>query len=322
MKVLVTGATGFVGGHLVDALLARRDTVTALVREPGRAKDLARRGVHLVEGGLADAAALRRACADQEVIYHLAGLVAARSEAEFLATNRDGTASLVTAATAAGASRFLLVSSLAAAGPTTAGNPLTGTEPARPVTRYGRSKLAAEAVVRASGLAWTIVRPPAVYGPGDREMLRIFKAAALGLAPVFGDGSQELSLVYGPDLSEALVAAGTTPACIGGVYYACHPEALTTRRLVELAGASVGRRPVIVGLPSPIARSILWLTDAAARLTRRSTLLSFDKAAEFLAPAWLADPAPLTQATDWSASHDFRSGAEVTVAWYRRAGWL
>lgn len=322
MKVLVTGATGFVGGHLVELLLARGDTVTAIIRDPARGKELARRGVRLIEGGLADSEPLQRAMVGQDVVYHLAGLVAARNEAEFLATNRDGTANLARAAATAGVGRFLLVSSLAAAGPTTPDHPLAGNEPPAPVTRYGRSKLAAEAVIRASALDWTIVRPPAVYGPGDREMLRIFKAAAFGFAPVFGDGSQQLSLIFAPDLAEALVAAANSASTAGGIYHPCHAEALTTRGLVGQIGTAVGRRPLVVGLPAPIARSFLRITETAARLAGRATLLSVDKAAEFLAPAWLGDPTPLTRATGWAAKHDFPAGASLTAAWYKQRGWL
>ncbi|NOT07000.1 MAG: NAD(P)-dependent oxidoreductase, partial [Gemmatimonadales bacterium] len=209
MKVLVTGATGFVGGHLVDALLRRGDTVTALVRSRAKGEALAKRGVTPAPGDLADDAALRAAARGQEVVYHLAGLVAAHSEAEFQTVNADGTARLV-AAVAAGApsARLVLVSSMAAAGPSPAGGKLTGTEPARPVTAYGRSKLAGERAVAEGPLPWTILRPPAVYGPGDLELLRVFKATAFGAVPVFGGGGQELSMVYGPDLAEAIAAAG------------------------------------------------------------------------------------------------------------------
>lgn len=322
MRALVTGATGFVGGHLVDALLARGDDVTALVRSPAKAADLDRRGVRLVSGDLDRLEALATAVEGAEVVYHVAGLTAARNEEEFLATNRDGTARLVAAAERAGATRFLLVSSLAAGGPARDGRPLTGTEPANPVTRYGRSKVAAEAVVRASALPWTILRPPAVYGPGDREMLRVFRAASWGVAPVFGTGSQRLSLVYGPDLAGAIAAAGIAPAAAGRVLYPAHPEILTSRQLVEGAGAAVGRRVRIVPLPSFLGRALLWTTDTMARLANRATVLSVDKSAEFFAPAWLADPEPLTRATGWSASHDFAAGSRLTVDWYRARGWL
>src|SRR2546426_4377097 len=133
MKALVTGATGFVGGHLVEVLLARGDEVTALVRSPRKAASLPGRGVHLVEGDLSDAASLVGACAGREIVYHAAGLIAARSGAEFLAVNRDGTERLLLAAAQAGSvTRFVLVSSLAAAGPSPPRRPHTGGERAPP----------------------------------------------------------------------------------------------------------------------------------------------------------------------------------------------
>ena len=322
MNALVTGATGFVGGHLIDALIASGDRVTALVRNPEKAKGLSSRGVRIAPGDLASMEALRSAVVDQDVIYHVAGLVAARSEAEFLAVNRDGTIRVLDAATDAGRPRIVLVSSLAAGGPTGRGTRLTGDEEPRPVTAYGRSKLAGERVLRRSTLPWTIVRPPAVYGPHDTEMLRVFRAAKLGIAPVFGDGAQELSLVYGPDLGRALAAAGSTPETLGKVYYACHPEVLTSASLVQTIGHAVGRPVRLVALPKWTARGALAVTATIARLSRRATLLTPDKANEFFAPAWTCDSSALTAATGWRPEFDLASGAAATVAWYRASGML
>ncbi len=321
MRVLVTGGTGFVGGHLIDVLLARGLHVTALVRSTEKARSLAERGVELVVGDLLDLPALDRAAARQDLVFHVAGLIAARSEAELLEVNREGTRRLVQAAEAAGVARLLFVSSLAAGGPAS-DTPLRGPEPPNPVTGYGRSKLAGEDVVRESGLAWTIVRPPVVYGPGDKEMLRVFKAAAFGFAPVFGDGSQRLSLVYGPDLAAALVSAGQSDATRGRVYYPAHPEIVTSRSLVETVGRAAGRRVRVVGLPELVGRAALRVTDTTARLLGRATVLNYDKANEFFQPAWTCDPAPLTEATGWVATHDLARGAEETLAWYRARGWL
>src|SRR5919107_3088371 len=149
MKALVTGATGFVGSHLAEALRRRGHEATVLARSPGKAAALEAQGVRTVPGDLGNAAALARAAQGQDQVYHGAGVVAARGEADFLAANRDGTANLVAAAESAGGPRLVLVSSMAAGGPSPRDRPLTGDEPAAPVTAYGRSKLAAEQVVRA-----------------------------------------------------------------------------------------------------------------------------------------------------------------------------
>jgi hypothetical protein len=173
-------------------------------------------------GDLDDPEALVRAAEGVDVIYHVAGLVMARDEAEFHAVNAEGTRRLLEAAAPSGA-RFVLVSSLAAGGPTVPGRPLLGHEPPHPVTAYGRSKLAAEAVVRAGPLPWTIVRPPAVYGPRDREMFR-------------SSARQVLSSVK---------ASGTVPAFAPTWQTRSPPPASPSRRLADSrpSGGHYGRAP-------------------------------------------------------------------------------
>lgn len=322
MKALVTGATGFVGSHLAEALRSRGDDVTALVRSPARAAALGPLGVRLVRGDLDDTDSLARAVEGQDVVFHVAGLVAARDEAEFLRCNRDGTAHLVAAADRARVSRLVYVSSMAAGGPAERGRPLVGTEPPRPVTAYGRSKLEGEVAVRAGATPWVIVRPPTVYGPRDREVLKVFRMARWGVAPVFGDGSQELSAVHGADLADALVAAGTAAATPGKVYYACHPEVVTSAELVRAVGRAMGRRVRLVPLPHALGRSMLGVTELGARLAGQTTILTRDKANEFFQAAWTGDPGPLTRDSGWRAKHDLASGLADTYRWYQSAGWL
>lgn len=322
MKVLVTGATGFVGSHLVEALRRRDAEVTALVRSPGKATGLGGQGVRLVAGDLHDRAALKDAASGQAIVIHVAGLVAARGEGEFLRANRDGTANLLEAASLAGIGRFVLVSSMAAGGPSALGRPLTGTEPPRPVTAYGRSKLAAEEIVRAGRVPWTILRPPMVYGPRDREVLKVFRLARLGLGPVFGTGTQELSAVHGADLASALVASAVCPQAAGRLYYACHPEMFTSAAFVRAVGDSVGRRVAIVRIPARIGAAALAGTGAVAGLTGRATILTADKANEFFQPAWTGDPGSLMAETGWTPVFDLARGLADTYRWYRSAGWL
>jgi nucleoside-diphosphate-sugar epimerase len=322
VKAFVTGGTGFVGAHLVQALRARGDQVTCLVRNAAKAHALGWTDVRLVRGDLDDAAALREGCADAEVIYHVAGRISARDLDEFMRANRDGTANVLEAAAQGSRKRFVLVSSLAAAGPTVPGTPIDEARPPSPVTPYGHSKLAAERLVRAMAGSWTIVRPPTVYGEWDREVLKVFKLARTGLAPVFGDGSQELSVIYAGDLAAALVAAATAPAAANRVYYAAHPVVTTSRELVRAIGRAVGRQPRIVPLPGPIARGLLWTIGSIAHLAGRATLLSGDKAAEFLAPAWTCRSDALARDAAWRAETDLETGLRRTADWYRREGWL
>lgn len=325
MKTLVTGATGFVGSHLVQQLLERGHEVSALVRSPERAAPLGARGVRLIAGDLASVDAIAEAVAEQDVIYHAAAMTGARNEAEFLAANRDGTSRMIEAAVHAAVPRFVHISSAAAGGPSSSGVPRTGLqEPDAPVTMYGRSKLAAEHMVRDAPLGWTILRPPAVYGPADStNFLDVFRTARrLGIAPVFGDGSQQLSLVHVTDLAAAAIAAGENPATSGQLYYVNHPEVVTSRELVEAIGHAVDRRMRVVPLPHWITRNALRVTGAWAHLLDRKTILHADKVHEFVQPAWTGDPSRFMADTGWAPRFDLALGLRDTAAWYRREGWL
>jgi nucleoside-diphosphate-sugar epimerase len=322
MNALVTGATGFVGGHLVDALLSAGVTVTALARSPAKAALLADRGVRIVDGHLHTAAPLLQALQDQDIIYHVAGAVAGHSESDFLHANRDGTRNVIAASESAGNPRFVLVSSLAAAGPAARGSPLDGSEAPRPVTAYGRSKLEAERLVRASRLPWSIVRPPMVYGPRDREFLKLFRIARLGIAPVFGDGTQELSAIHASDLAAALRAVGESTHTVGRIYHPCHPEIFTSADFCRAVGDAIGCSVSPLRIPAAVGRTLLALTQTTARFARQSTILTVDKANEFFQPAWTGDPTPLIRDCGWQAAFDLRSGLADTYQWYRKAGWL
>ncbi|HET7601984.1 MAG TPA: NAD-dependent epimerase/dehydratase family protein [Gemmatimonadales bacterium] len=323
MNTLVTGATGFVGGHVVAALLARGIPVTALVRSRQKAAGLERDGVRLVIGDLHDDRALREACEGQAVVQHVAGVIAARDDAAYLRANRQGTDNLLTAAAQAGVGRFVLMSSGAAAGPSRPGHPRTADDPPAPVTAYGRSKLAGENVVRSGPIPWVILRPPTVYGPNDRDnLIKVFRLVRFGVAPVFGDGSQELSAVYAPDLAEAAVMAGSETQVAGGTYFVNHPEVITSGELVRLIGRTMHRSVHVIGMPGALVRPLLHFTGGVARLAGKTTILNADKANEFLQPAWTADPTPFMRDAGWLPAFDLASGLAETWRWYRDAGWL
>jgi len=325
VKILVTGATGFVGSHLAARLARGGDDVRCLARRPAQAAQLAAIGARFVPGSLDDRASLEAAVAGVDVVYHLAGVTAAASEREFLAVNAEGTARLVEAVGAANPrlARLVYISSLAAVGPTTHGSLLSEASPCRPVTAYGRSKLGGEEAVRRGRVPWTIVRPPAVYGPRDPELLRMFRIVRFGIAPVFGRGRQELSLVYVEDLSAGIVQAGLVPAAAGRTYHLAHPGVVLARDLVREVGRAVrGRTPLIVPVPPAIAARIVRAIGRAAAAAGRRTVVSEDKMAEFLAPAWGTSVELAERELGWRPAHDLRSGIAATAAWYRAEGLL
>jgi nucleoside-diphosphate-sugar epimerase len=307
----------------VQALRARGDRVTCLVRSPAKAQALGWTDVPTVRGDLHDARALAEGCADADVVYHVAGLIAARNYHEFLAANRDGTRQVQEAAEGAPRRpRLVLVSSQAAGGPNRRGAPIDESAPGGPVTDYGRSKLAAEEVVRGGKGPWTIVRPPVVYGERDTETLKLFRLARTGIGAVFGDGKQELSVIYAGDLAQALIAAGTHPSAVSRIYYACHPEVHTSRSLVLAIGGAMGKIPVVVPVPGPVARGLLWTIGSLAALFGRATILTADKANEFLAPAWTCRADRLVRDTGWRPQTDLATGLARAVTWYRTEHWL
>jgi nucleoside-diphosphate-sugar epimerase len=334
VKVFVTGGTGFVGSHLVTALLARGDDVVCLARDLAKVERVfaGQARPRVVRGDLSHREALEEGARDADVVFHVAGLIAGRGRADFFSANADGTRQVAEAAArvAPRLRRFVYVSSLAAAGPSRRGEPLTEDLPSRPLTMYGHSKLAGEEILRGFPFPWTVIRPPVVYGPRDTEMYRVFRLASLGLAAVFGNGSQELSFVFVEDLVAALLSSVETPP--GKVYFAAHPEVVTSRSMVTSVHRAVrsiglpqpfeGRPPFILPIPGIMARGGLWLYERAAGLAGRATLLTSDKANEFLAEAWVCSPAALGRDAGWRAGWDLMKGLTHTATWYREAGWL
>jgi dihydroflavonol-4-reductase len=327
VKVFVTGATGFVGGHLAAALVERGDEVRCLARRPEQAAFLASRGARPVLGSLEDAPSLATALAGADVVYHVAGLTAAPSERAFLEVNAEGTRRLIGAVSAAAPDlqRFVYVSSIAAVGPVPRGARLTEDSPCRPVTAYGRSKLAGEAAVRRSpALPWTIVRPGVVYGPRDRELLRMFRIARSGFAPVFGLGRQEVSLVHVADLARAILLAGAEPRAVAQTYHIAHPAALSQRDLARAIGRAVraGRPALVVPVPTLVAAPIVWVIGRAAAAAGRRSVVSGDKLAEFIAPSFATSIEKAERELGWRPAIEPEAGLAATAAWYRQEGWL
>ncbi len=330
MRWLVTGATGFIGTALVQRLRFRGDDVRALVRDAGRAAGLRALGAELVVGDVGRPESLASAVPDVDVVVHLAGLVKAVTRAELFETNAKGTRALVEAAARAGGARFVLVSSLAAAGPSVPGSPRIESDRPAPVSVYGQSKLAAEGELRrhASKVEGSIIRPPIVYGPGDKEFLpALFKLARAGLVAKSGFGQKRYSVIHVEDLVDLIVDVAQRGARVGesgpdGVYFASDGVEYTWEALAQGALEALGRRGVVVPVPEALGWFAAGLSSAAARVTGRPAILSLDKMMEIREAAWTCSPEKARRELGWQPRVTLVEGLRESVRWYRQRGQL
>ncbi|WP_404711307.1 NAD-dependent epimerase/dehydratase family protein [Sphingomonas sp. MMS24-J13] len=300
MKLAITGGTGFVGSHLIAQAVAAGHEVRALTRRPQPAAE----GVSWSEGALDRPDSLAALVQDCDAVIHVAGVINGDTQA-FTHGNIVGTENMVEAAAQAGIRRFIHISSLAAREPQ--------------LSTYGWSKSISEEPVIAAGLDWTIIRPPAIYGPGDREMLELFRLARWRLVPLPPGGN--LSVIHVADLCRLILTCLAAEASFGRTY---EPDdgregGWGTKDFARAIGHAVGRRV----LPLPIPKGLLMLGARTDRLIRRGKAkLTPDRVAYFCHPDWAAAPHAQPPVALWQAEVGTERGLADTAQWYRTAGWL
>lgn len=317
-RVIVTGATGFIGRHVARHLASRGDDVHAVVRP--ESTQTAPTGVATVWAPL-EPSALAAAFRGADVVVHLAGVTNAVRLRTYTDVNVEGARAVATAARQADA-RLIHISSLAAAGPAPAGAPRHEDDSPDPITPYGRSKLAGEGVVAStSGLRWTILRPAVVYGPGDRALLPVFRLAERGVLPLVGRPGAAYTFVHVSDVVRAIDAA-IDRRRDGETFFVGHPLPATAAELLEHIRRVVDRRALVIRVPQPVVRAAAVLSDLVGRIAGRSVPLNRSRFAELSAEGFVCRVDRLHERLGVAAAIDLADGLAETAAWYRDAGWL
>lgn len=323
VKALVTGATGFIGSHLVEYLLRRGDDVTCLARSRSRLRWLEGLQVRVIEGDCTDPELGGRIRENFDWVFHVAGLTKTSEYDEYYRVNGEGTANLVAILTQrTQPPRLVYLSSLAAAGPSQDGRPLREGDPPQPVSHYGRSKLEGERALEGLGAAipWVIVRAPVIYGPRDRDLLVFFQLAKRRVALRLG-GRRAFSLCYVDDLIRGLHLAAEHGRA-REIYYLGEASPRSWEEISEAIAAAVGVRPMTVPVPPVLLAGAAWAWEGIARVAAVPPLLNRDKVREMRQRYWVCDPSKASQELGFTTSVPLHVGAQRAVAWYQSHGWL
>lgn len=321
MKVLVTGATGFVGSHLGDQLINDNHEVRCLIRNPSSVKWLTTNpNIEIVKGDIQDADSLRSAVQQSDAIVHCAGLTKTLYQREYFLVNSVGTANLLAAAEkyATNLEKFILISSLAAQGPDITSSP-------NPVSYYGLSKLLAEqhALNFRKQLPVTIIRPPVVYGPRDVALLPFYKSIKMRLMCLPLKGKISLSVIYVDDLTVAIMQSLKTNTTSGKIYYVDDGHSYQLKEMLKFIATSMETSFVCkLVIPGSILKLSAIFAESYGRLSNSVPSLTRDKVIEMLQPRWVCDAKATRSELNWFPRVTLEEGVHRTYQWYKSRKWL
>lgn len=328
MLVALTGASGFVGSHIADELHRRGHCVRCLLRSRSNTRWLEDKPYERVVCSFDSIDSLQGAIAGAHAVIHTAGVIAARSLAEFMEGNRGVTQRMVEATVnVAGSSfvRFVHISSLAVCGPAPSlYEPLTEESPLQPITPYGISKKAAEDVVQsyAEKLPITIIRPPAVYGERDEATLPFFKSVRRGIIPLIGFSTKWISLVHVRDLARGIVDALEAESTVGKTYFIPSDAFYSWKQIGMTTAAVMGRRAVPVVLPHTLVLMLAALSGWIGHMHGKTPVFDYHKGRDIIQRYWICSPERARQDFGYRQLISLEDGIAATVEWYCARGWL
>lgn len=326
LNTLVTGGNGFIGSHLVEHLLKRGNVVRCLVRRTSDLKWLNGLAIEYVYGDLFDPAALRDAVKGMDIIYHSAGVTKAKRRDEYYRGNRDGTRNILDAVVSdnPGLNRFVHISSQAAVGPSPSITPIDETVAAHPLTTYGKSKWEAEQQCHQfmDRIPITIVRPPAVYGPRDKDVFEFFNTMSKGLQPMIGFRDKYVSLIHVTDLVRGFIMAGESDRASGETYFISSKRVYNWKELGDITRTVLGNNALRIRIPEVVIFGISAAAEFVSLFSRKPALLNIEKGRDIVQNYWTCDSAKAKADFGFEENFSIEDGIRETIAWYRKKNWL
>lgn len=326
MNALVTGSNGFIGSTLVEKLLQKNYRVKCLVRKTSNLRWLQNLDIDLVYGELIKPESLTNAVRDVDLVFHLAGTTKAKDKLGYVIGNYQATRNLLDACKKYGSDqqKIVYVSSQAAGGPSSLKKPLAETSMPHPISIYGMSKLEAEKAVFTFGRnrPVTVIRPPSVYGPKDRDVLVMFKNINRGILPVLGKGEQKVSMVHVNDLVDGIILAAESSRANGQLYYISGDENYEWKKIGQIMAQALDKHPLILGIPRWLVDIVSYFSISLSKLTGKPALLNRDKVAEMKQLSWLCSNARAKKELGFQPKFSLLEGFSMTAEWYKKMGWL
>ncbi len=326
MKILLTGASGFVGSHLAESLVKRGYEVHCFVRSSSSLRWLANLDVKFVYGSLLDKRSIAPALREADYVYHLAGVTKALDENGYYRGNVEATKNLVDTILEQKIrlKRFLFVSSQAAYGPSEGLEPISEESTPNPLTYYGRSKLHTQHFVENhfADIPTTIVMPSTVFGPRDTDVLGFFKAVKHGIIPVLQGKDRFTSMVYVKDLAEGIILAAENKKSTGQKYFLCDQYPYSWGEMARITLDILGKRAVHITIPLALMKFMAGSADYIGKFRKKPGILSRQKVIEMRQEFWVCSSKKARTELGFNPQNSFSENIQETLNWYSAHGWL
>ncbi len=324
-RVLVTGASGFLGSHLCRVLISKGYKVNAFVRKTSNLFRLKELNVELSFGGLFDTESIKEAISGVDYVIHCAGLITAKSRDEFFKANVEGTRNLleIILKYKPQIKKFVYISSQAAGSCSEGKNPVNEETLAKPLTFYGESKLSGEleSLKFKNKIPVSVIRPPAIYGPSDKPTLNFFKFAKYGIIPVFTKEETYISICHVEDVVKSIVSAMESERSRGEVFYVSDGEVYSWIELWRIMCEAAGKKGRLLKIPKGLFFTFANIVEKAASLIGKPTMLNYHKATD-LTKSWAVDISKIRDKLKFTPDYTLKEGTKQTYKWYKENHWL